>query len=65
MTEYNEEGEVFFFKYGSKRSFLKGLKNLFSRVADIVSPGDSVVVKVHMGEYGCSTYLRPCSLPPV
>ena len=51
--------EVFFFRYGREKTFLRGLRILFSRIADVVSQGDSVAVKVHMGEYGCSTYLRP------
>ena len=55
----NEANEVFFFRYFKGGTANRGLKKLFSMVADIVSPGDSVAVKVHMGEYGCSTYLRP------
>ena len=63
--ENSDASQVFFFKYFEGGSALRGLKNIFPRVADVVSPGDSVAVKVHMGEYGCSTYLRPRSLPPV
>jgi uncharacterized Fe-S center protein len=54
-----ERSEVFFFPYDRGRAFLKGLRILFSKVADVVSAGDSVAVKVHMGEYGGSAYLRP------
>ena len=54
-----ERSEVFFFPYDEGRAFLRGLKTLFPRVANVVSPGDSVAVKVHMGEYGGSAYLRP------
>lgn len=54
-----ERSEVFFFPYGEGRAFLRGLKLLFPKVASVVSPGDSVAVKVHMGEYGGSAYLRP------
>lgn len=54
-----ESSEVFFFPYSKSRGYLKELKVLFSRVADTVSPGDSVAVKVHMGEYGNTGYLRP------
>ena len=53
----SERSEVFFFPYAEGRAFLRGLKLLFSKVAGVVSPGDSVAVKVHMGEYGGSTYL--------
>lgn len=51
--------EVFFFPYDRGRAFLRGLRTLFSRVANVVSAGDSVAVKVHMGEYGGSAYLPP------
>ena len=57
--ETSKGSQVFLFKYGRNRSVLRGLRILFSRIADVVSPGDSVAVKVHMGEYGCNTYLRP------
>ena len=55
----SERSEVFFFPYDTGRAFLRGLKALFSSIAAVVSEGDSVAVKVHMGEYGGSTYLRP------
>jgi len=55
----NERSEVFFFPYDEGRAFLRGLRILFPRVANVVSMGDSVAVKVHMGEYGGSAYLRP------
>ena len=55
----SEKSEVFFFPYDRGRAFLRGLRTLFSKVADVVSAGDSVAVKVHMGEYGGSAYLRP------
>jgi len=54
-----EKSEVFFFPYDVDRAFLRGLRTLFSRVANVVAVGDSVAVKVHMGEYGGSAYLRP------
>jgi uncharacterized Fe-S center protein len=55
----SEKSEVFFFTYDSGRAFLRGLRTLFPRVANVVSKGDSVAVKVHMGEYGSSAYLHP------
>jgi uncharacterized protein len=55
----SERSEVSFFSYDRGRAFLRGLRTLFSKVADVVSTGDSVAVKVHMGEYGGSAYLRP------
>ena len=55
----DQKSEVFFFPYDKGKAFLRGLRTLFSKVADVVSTGDSVAVKVHMGEYGNSTYLRP------
>lgn len=54
-----ELSEVFFFPYGESRAFLRGLRALFSRVSEVISTGDSVAVKVHMGEYGGSAYLQP------
>lgn len=54
-----EKSEVFFFPYDEGRAFLRGLRTLFPRVANVVSVDDSVAVKVHMGEYGSSAYLRP------
>ena len=59
IVNTNERSEVFFFPYDKGRAFLRGLRILFSKVADVVSTGDSVAVKVHMGEYGGSAYLRP------
>ena len=59
IVETNERSEVLFFPYDKGRAFLKGLRILFAKVADVVSRGDSVAVKVHMGEYGGSAYLRP------
>jgi uncharacterized Fe-S center protein len=59
IVKTNERSEVFFFPYDKGRAFLRGLRILFSKVAEVVSEGDSVAVKVHMGEYGGSAYLRP------
>jgi len=55
----SERSEVSFFPYDRGRAFLRGLRTLFSKVANVVSAGDSVAVKVHMGEYGGSAYLHP------
>jgi len=57
--EHKERSEVLFFPYDTGRAFLRGIKKLFSGIAGVVSEGDSVAVKVHMGEYGGSAYLRP------
>ena len=55
----SERSEVFFSPYDKSTAFLRGLRTLFSKVANVISEGDSVAVKVHMGEYGGSAYLRP------
>ncbi|MFO7773205.1 MAG: DUF362 domain-containing protein [Dehalococcoidia bacterium] len=55
----SQRSEVFFFPYGGSGTFLRGLRTLFSGIASVISGGDSVAVKVHMGEYGGSFYLRP------
>lgn len=59
MGKTAKRSEVFFFPYTGSRAFLKGFRAVFSKVAPVVSAGDSVAVKVHMGEYGGSGYLRP------
>jgi uncharacterized Fe-S center protein len=59
IVKTGQKSEVFFFPYDRGRAFLKGLRTVFAKVADVVSAGDSVAVKVHMGEYGGSAYLRP------
>jgi uncharacterized Fe-S center protein len=59
IVKASEKSQVFFFPYDRGRAFLRGLRVLFSKVADVVSAGDSVAVKVHMGEYGGSAYLHP------
>jgi len=58
MAESGNVSTVFFFQYGGG-GFLGGLRKLFSKISHVISPGDTVAVKVHMGEYGGSTYLRP------
>jgi len=55
----SERSKVFFSPYDKSTAFLKSLRTLFSNVANVVSAGDFVAVKLHMGEYGGSTYLRP------
>lgn len=59
IIEASERSEVFFFHYDRDMAFLRGLRTLFSGVANVVSVGHSVAVKVHMGEYGGRAYLRP------
>ena len=54
----DRSSEVYFFPYDRGRAFLRGLRVLFSKVSDVISAGDSVAVKVHMGEYGGSAYLH-------
>ncbi|WP_309493129.1 DUF362 domain-containing protein [Candidatus Hecatella orcuttiae] len=53
--------EVYFFDYGKGTSILPGLEKLFysSGMAEVAAPGARVAVKVHMGERGNLTYLRP------
>jgi uncharacterized protein len=58
VVKTGQSSEVYFFPYDRGRAFLRGLKVLFSKVSDVISAGDSVAVKVHMGEYGGSAYLH-------
>jgi len=59
IIKASERSEVLFFPYDRDKAFLRGLGTLFSGVANVVSVGHSVAVKVHMGEYGGRVYLRP------
>ena len=59
IIEASERSEVFFFPCDRDKAFLRGLRTLFSEVANVVSVGHSVAVKVHMGEYDGRAYLRP------
>lgn len=59
IMSIGKASEVFFFPYDQDRDFLHGLDLVFRQIASVISPGDSVAVKVHMGEYGGSAYLRP------
>jgi hypothetical protein len=45
--ETNERSEVCFFPCDRDKAFLRGLRTLFSGVANVVSVGHSVAVKVH------------------
>ena len=52
--------EILFFDYSKHNSILDGIEQHFrSTIEGSVSRGDSVAVKVHMGEYGNLTYIRP------
>ena len=52
--------DVFLFRYCKDKNILEGLEKLFmNSIADVVSKGDSVAVKLHMGELGNFTYIRP------
>jgi len=51
---------ILFFDYAGKEDLLDGIGEHFRNVVErVVSPGDKVAIKVHMGEYGNLTYLRP------
>ncbi len=53
--------EVYFFDYSKNQEIYAGIEALFkkSELPRIIKKGDSVAVKVHMGERGNRTYLRP------
>lgn len=52
---------VYFFDYSDRKKVLDGIEALLreSGTLRVVSEGDSVAVKVHMGELGNTNYLRP------
>jgi len=45
IMQINERSEVPFFPYDKDKAFLRGLRTLSSRVANIVCVGDSVAAK--------------------
>lgn len=53
--------DVYFFDYAKGTSIIKGMDDLFTRssIANVVSPEEPVAVKLHMGELGNVTYIRP------
>lgn len=53
--------QVFFFSYKDDRSPLKGIQRLFERSGfqGMVPKGESVAIKLHMGELGNIRYVRP------
>ncbi len=53
--------EVYFFEYKAGRDPLRGLEELFERAgfAELFGGGRKVALKLHMGERGNITYLRP------
>ena len=59
IMKTSERSKVLFFPHDRDKAFLRGLRTLLSGVANVVSVGHSVAVKVHMGEYGGRAYLRP------
>ena len=53
--------EVFFLDYSKKGNILWGMKNLCTKsgILELIPKGGSVAVKLHMGELGNTTYIRP------
>jgi len=53
--------QVFFFSYKGEENALTGLKRLFDRsaVEGMIPRGESVAIKLHMGELGNIRHLRP------
>ena len=53
--------EIFFCDYNQNKNVLEGIEDLFykSKIDKTFSKGDSVAVKMHMGERGNITYIRP------
>jgi len=53
--------KVLFFDYAKEQDVLEGIERLFeeSSIADLIPRGGSVAVKVHVGELGNVTYIRP------
>ena len=53
--------DVYFLDYAKGGSILRGMRDLLtmSSLADAMSPQRSVAIKLHMGELGNVTYIRP------
>jgi len=53
--------EVFFFDERKHLSVMGGLESLFEEagLVNLIRPGDTVAIKVHMGESGNTTHIRP------
>ena len=53
--------KVFFFDYSKEKSILSGMGSLCreSAILDLIPEGGTVAVKLHMGEVGNITYIRP------
>jgi len=53
--------DVYFLDYAKGKSVLQGMRDLFTKssLADSISPQKSVALKLHMGELGNVTYIRP------
>ncbi len=53
--------QVFFFSYKGDKNPLTGIQSLFDRSGfpGAISKGDSVAIKLHMGELGNIRYIRP------
>ncbi len=50
---------VWFLDYKDCGNVLRGLEKLFETISSVVSRGDEVAIKLHMGELGNITYIRP------
>ena len=53
--------KVFFFDYSKDENALSGIKSLCreSSILDMIPENGSVAIKLHMGELGNTTYIRP------
>jgi len=53
--------KVFFFDYATEQDVLSGIESLYTELAllEMIPKGSSVAVKLHMGELGNITYIRP------
>ncbi|MEM4268254.1 MAG: DUF362 domain-containing protein, partial [Candidatus Woesearchaeota archaeon] len=65
MSDYANMSEVYFLSIKTKE-FVEGIGRLFDKALEgIVKKGDLVAVKVHFGERGNTSFIRPEFLKPV
>jgi len=50
---------VYLLRYSRNPNVFEGLRGFVNLLSEVVSKGDRVAVKLHMGELGNPNYLRP------
>ena len=59
QTFFEDMGFVYLLRYSKNPDVFQGLRGFLRLFSEVVSKGDRVAVKLHMGELGNPNYLRP------